>query len=84
MTLLMDHAGQMKTGCVHGIKNVMRDAKRRCCAICIGHARRTSTACRGEMTSKINSTICFLTKVIQVSAIDLAVAGQERIVIKDI
>jgi hypothetical protein len=36
------------------------------------------------MTSKINSTIFFVTKVIQVSAIDLGIAGQERTVIKEI
>ena len=63
----MDGVGLMKIGLTRGIKSDMPGAKRLCCDICIGPARRTSIACHGEMPTKISSKKSSLAKVTYVS-----------------
>jgi len=63
----MDGAGLMKIGLTRGIRSDMPGAKRLCCDICIGRARRTSIACHGEMPTKISSKNSSLAKVTHVS-----------------
>jgi hypothetical protein len=63
----MDGVGLMKIGLTRGIRNDMSGAKKLCCDICIGRARRTSIACHGEMPTKISSKNSSLAKVTHVS-----------------
>lgn len=63
----MDGAGRMKIGLTRGIRSDMPGAKRLCCDICIGRARRTSIACHGEIPTKISSKNSSLAKVTHVS-----------------